>query len=291
MFDGQWRKTAYHDYFNSFLKSKSAITKILSKPIHEASILIIGCGYLYPDVFLYSKVAKEVVGIDVVDCFWRDGLTKYFINNFRNKRNLKDILVGVNKILRNRLGVKKGYYGWFEGHMGQKVSHDKLTLISYDGLELPFDDNSFDVVLSNAVIEHMMELDLVTKEMARVTSPNGINYHLYHNYYSFSGNHQPYYMNKRYPWGHLRGLIDTNPNHLNKVKISELESHFQKYFSRVSYFSISQDHSRMGLDDGFSWEEEELFEKYRRVLEKQYSEELLLSRAFLIVGERKRKHF
>ena len=283
--------SAVHDYFNVFSKNEADIKGLLSKDLKDASVLIVGCGYLYPDVLLFSNQVKEVIGIDVIDCFWRDGFLKLFISNLEKEGSLKEKSKGIVKTLKNRLGIKRAYYSCLEKNAQRRLSHENVSLYSYDGLHIPFEDGRFDVVMSNAALEHIMKLDFVIKEMARVTSSRGINYHLYHNYYSFSGNHQPYYMNNKYPWGHLRGLIKTNPTHLNRVKISELESYFQRYFSRVRYFCVSQDHSKLGVDDGFCWEEEELFENYRRVLEKQYSEELLLSRAFLIVGEQKRKSF
>ena len=280
-------KTAQHDYFNSFLKSKADITKLLPKPLNDSSILVMGCGYLYPDVLLYSTCAKEVVGIDVIDCFWRDGFLKDLVRNLKGKGNFKGILVGINKIVKNRLGIKKRYYARLEGHIGQKVSHEDLNLISYDGFELPFEDNHFDVVMSNAVLEHIMEPDVTIKEIARVSAQGGINYHLYHNYYSFSGNHKPYDLNKKHPWGHLRGLIETNPKHLNKVKIYDIEKIFFSNFSDVEVFPVDRNHCKRGIDAQFEWEQEVFFQRYRGELENKYPSEMLLSRGFLIVGKKK----
>ena len=279
--------SAEHDYWHVFVKSEADIKRILPMDLKEASILIIGCGYLYPEVLLFSNRVKEVVGIDVIDCFWRDGFLKDLARNLKGKHNLKGILVGINKTLRNRLDIKKRYYARLQRHIGQELPHESLRLISYDGFELPYEDNHFDVVMSNAVLEHIMKLDVVIKEMARVTARNGINYHLYHNYYSFSGNHKPYALNRRYPWGHLRGLIETNPKHLNRVKIYELEEIFWSYFSEVEVFPVDKDHCKRGVDDQFEWEEESLLQRYRKELEQKYPAEMLLGRGFLITGKKK----
>lgn len=282
------KDVAEHDYFNSYLKSKRDIEKMLPKPLSYASVLIVGCGYLYPEVLLYSTCTREVAGIDVTDCFWRDGFFRLFFMSVKRKENIKNPFADINRIIKNRLGVKKRYYGQIEKYAGKKISHEKLNIISYDGCQIPYEDNKFDVVMSTGVLEHVMEPETVINEMARVTSIEGINYHVYHNYYSFSGNHKPYRLNRKYPWGHLRGLIETNPAHLNKVKITNLEKYFKSYFKRVKSFNISRNHSKRGLDPGFTWEEKALFEEYRNELEKKYAEELLLSRGFLIIADQKK---
>ena len=102
MFNEPKVKAAYHDYFNSFLKSKADITKLLPKPLNDSSVLVVGCGYLYPDVLLYSTCAKEVVGIDVTHCFWRDGFLKDLVCNLKGKSGFKGILLSLNKAKSQR---------------------------------------------------------------------------------------------------------------------------------------------------------------------------------------------
>ena len=48
--------------------------------------------------------------------------------------------------------------------------------IPADGI-LPFDDDSFDLVISNQVFEHVEDLELVMRELGRVMSPRGRMYH------------------------------------------------------------------------------------------------------------------
>ena len=281
------RDESDHDYFNVYLKSRSDLEKTLSKSLRDASLLVVGCGYLYPDVLLYSTCAKKVVGIDVINSFYRDGLLKTFLSSLRQRRDIKGWFFALNACVRKRIGVKGRYYGRFERYLGFKMRHKELQLISFNGVNIPFPENTFDVVISNAVLEHVMGISAAIKEMARVTNATGINYHLYHNYYSFSGNHKPYGLNKKYPWGHLRGLIETNPKHLNKVKIYELEKIFLSYFSDVEVFPVDRNHCKRGIDAQFEWEQEALFQRYRGELEKKYPVEMLLSRGFLIVGKKK----
>ena len=277
---------ADHDYFNSFLKSKADVQRRLSMPLERASILVVGCGYLYPDVLLYSTCSKKVVGIDVKKRFWRDGLVKTALASLKKQRGAKKVIYAVSDTFQSRCLVKKNYYGRFEQYSRRTINHDNLEIISYGGKRMPFEDNTFDVVISNAVLEHVKEISNAIQEMARVTNEGGINYHLYHNYYSFSGNHKPYDLNKKLPWGHLRGLIETNSEHLNKLKIVDLEKIFLSYFKDVEVFSVDRNHCKRGVEDHFTWEEEALFQRYRRELEQKYPSEMLLSRGFLITGKK-----
>ena len=44
---------------------------------------------------------------------------------------------------------------------------------------LPFENEQFDVVVSNAVFEHVMNYETVARELSRVTAPGGIHVHLF----------------------------------------------------------------------------------------------------------------
>jgi SAM-dependent methyltransferase len=48
----------------------------------------------------------------------------------------------------------------------------------YDGVNLPFSDESFDVIFSSNVLEHVRDLDLLIRETKRVIKPKGIIIHL-----------------------------------------------------------------------------------------------------------------
>jgi SAM-dependent methyltransferase len=48
----------------------------------------------------------------------------------------------------------------------------------YDGVHIPFPDQSFDVIYSSNVLEHVERLDALTDDMTRVLRPGGIALHL-----------------------------------------------------------------------------------------------------------------
>jgi len=142
-------------------------------------------------------------------------------------------------------------------------------------------------VISNAVLEHVVDLELFFSEVNRVTKSLGVSYHLYHNYYSFSGCHLQQSLCEKHPWGHLRGKYQTNPNHLNQIRIESVSKIISSCFELINIFQVSKDHSKKGVDEGFRYEREDLLTPWIRNELKEFSREELLTRSYLIVGKKK----
>ncbi len=53
-----------------------------------------------------------------------------------------------------------------------------FPIVFYDGLNLPFADSSFDIIYSSNVLEHILELEILYKELDRVLKPQGYSIHL-----------------------------------------------------------------------------------------------------------------
>lgn len=278
-------QVADHDYFNVFLKSKKDLEQLLPGLLSDLSILIMGCGYRYTDVLLYSNFAKNIYGVDIENAFYRDGFIRLF-KKFRSSN--KSVFSSLCKAFIKRNGLPK-YYKRIQELSGVAIDHKNMKLISYDGKTLQFEDSEFDTVLSNAVLEHVIDLEFFFSEISRVTKPRGISYHLYHNYYSFSGSHLPESICRKNPWGHLRGKYQTSPNHLNKVTIEALLTYFSFWFEIINTFQVSKDHSKNGVNETFSYEEEGLLTPDIRKELKNYSNEQLLTRSYLVIGRKKDK--
>jgi ubiquinone/menaquinone biosynthesis C-methylase UbiE len=54
---------------------------------------------------------------------------------------------------------------------------DRIDLVHADAKHLPFDDGSYDVVISNSIVHHIPEPGAVIAEAIRVTAPGGLLFH------------------------------------------------------------------------------------------------------------------
>jgi len=273
---------ADHDYHDVFIKSKKDIEKIMSVPLHKAYILVIGCGYRYPDVLLYSNYSNNVYGLDIEKCFYRDGffcLYQYF------RKLGKGYFASLYNTLRNRNGVRK-YNKRISSHLKKRIKHSNLNLISYGGKKIPFENNYFDIVLSHAVLQEVIDLDAFFFEIKRVTKPNGISYHVYHNYYSLTGGYIEYSLCEKEPWGHLRGFHSKDPQFLNRITITRLKEIFSNYFELLNVFQLDKNLNKKGIDGLFCFDGNELLTPNIKKELKQYSFEQLLTTNYLIIGRK-----
>ncbi len=58
-----------------------------------------------------------------------------------------------------------------EYHKGKKQTTGKI--IYYDGLNVPFEDNEFDMVWSSQALEHIQDIDITFSEISRILKHNG----------------------------------------------------------------------------------------------------------------------
>jgi len=59
------------------------------------------------------------------------------------------------------------------------LREERIWLVTdYDGMKIPFDDNTFDIVFSSNVLEHIPHIFEFQKEIQRVLKPEGIAIHI-----------------------------------------------------------------------------------------------------------------
>ncbi len=271
---------AEHDYHNVFLKGREDIISLCPRPLPDADLLILGCGYAYPEVILYAPLVRSVVGLDVMAAFYRDGL-RARVRDIRRRGGHP--LQAVLQALVERYKYAR-YYRHLARISGVPIHHEAYTLLTYDGLHMPLADEHFDVVMSNAVLEHVTDIHTLVRELHRVTRPGGISYHLWHNYYSLSGGHVPPALYTRQPWGHLRGLYATRG--VNRLRPDEITRAFSRYFRVLTLYHVDAQHAKKERDSDFEYEGKALLTPEIRQELSEYPEELLLTRAFLIVARK-----
>lgn len=93
-----------------------------------------------------------------------------------------DVGCGAGELVRDGLDAGLDMFGadiFYEGGDSRERAKElglygeRVLEVTADG-RLPFDDQSFDAVCSNEVLEHVQDLDLVLSEVRRVLKPNGI---------------------------------------------------------------------------------------------------------------------
>lgn len=270
---------ADHDFANGFTKTLQDVERLAGGDLSEREILIIGCGFRYPDVALFSDRVKRVVGLDVQEVFYRDGFRALYRNQRRNTGSAL-------KALYRTLGIRSGlarYYRRLRTLKGSSIDHEELELISYDGSNMPFESDSFDIVISTAVLEHVVDMTTFVAELLRVTRPGGIGYHIYHNFYSLSGAHNPKSSYEGNPWGHLLGEVEVDPLHLNRIRIDEVKDQFGALFDLAESYRLDHSHQKWSAGAQFDEEGQEFLTEELSEKLASYPREELLTRAYLIV--------
>ncbi len=282
------RADAKHDFLNVFQMCVKDVSSYITTDIRRANILVVGCGFHYPDVILWSNSAEEVTGVDVRTVFWRNGRSMLY-TNLRSKGR------GPARAIVETFYLRRGYPSYYRKL--RRVSRLQIDarcqdLVSYNGVSLPFSDGSFDVVCSNAVLEHVADLRALSQEMGRVTKTGGICHHLWHNYYSLSGGHVRPHLARSKPWGHLLGDQETSRTlrfsgtFLNRMMSSEIVESLSQSFAPLLSVPVDDEHRKMGIDPGFRYEGDELLTPELKAMLSEYPREVLLTRAYLFIGRK-----
>jgi len=283
------RTQAAHDYHNVFKKRSKEISELSHVDVSKTRVLVLGCGYNYPDVVLWSNASELAVGVDVRRVFLRNGF-RALNREYRGQGN--GFSKSLVKAIVNRWSYRS-YYDSMRKISGLDLDEIHQDLVAYNGIRLPFSDETFDIVCSNAVLEHVSELNAVSEEIRRVTRPSGVSFHLWHNYYALSGAHVPEEIFIASPWGHLLGDPEVDRwlrytgTYLNKKLPNEISAVLSRDFNELRLNQVDRNHNRNGLDADFQYEGANLLTSDLEKKLSQYPKETLLTRAYSFIGMRK----
>jgi SAM-dependent methyltransferase len=108
-------------------------------------------------------------------------------------------------------------------HASREYGVDNLSFMIYDGANIPFEDNSFDVVVSFQVIEHVADDAGFVRELCRVLKPGG---RLYIS--------TPNRLTRLEP-----GEKPFNRFHVREYSPDQLKSVLEEHFSKVAMMGVS----------------------------------------------------
>lgn len=270
---GQTKDHAKHD-FDSFIDLKKDIEKYKSFDNSKLRLLDIGCGQRYPNTLLFANLINcEPTGIDID--ITGPGLVKY-IKMIKKNGWERSIKSGVREIFFDPI-----YFKTLENAAHKKLSKRNLNIYDHNSAKLPFADNYFDIVISNAVFEHIENIPEALNELARIGKPKAVFHILIHLYTSLSGGHN---LNWGHPdkhipkdvpaWDHLRDNKCPTHIYLNKLRENEYRKYFEQFTNILEW--------KNGLFEG----EDLLNESIKHELS-DYTVEELLKRYIIVICQPK----
>jgi len=229
---------AQHDYriFQKLLQR----TRPYVTHVEKATILDIGCGARGSFTLLFHSLGATAIGIDVDILTAHDNFSKY-----------KSILInrGSKQLLTRLISDSyhdKLYYRSLRRLANFPLKFEGLDLRKMNASHTIFEENKFDLVVSNAVFEHIKNVTGVLEETKRIMKPNGIMYAEIHLFPSLTGGHNTLWSNPDTqqvilggvpPWDHLRKKQYPIEFSLNRLRESEYYALFSKVFRILDWIT------------------------------------------------------
>lgn len=230
----QNREFALHDYYNVFSEAKRVLEECVPKQIQDTWILEIGCGQRFTTTLLFHLLGAHVIGID----------TDFIDPNFTMKGFLTILKTnGIERFIKTsfrHILFDPSYYSAVQKEFGRPLKMNNVDVRMMNASSLEFPEVHFDYMFSNAVFEHVKDIDRTCSEIARVLKPGGISSVVVHLFPSLSGGHNLEWHNPDEkpsktvpPWDHLRQNLFPTHVYLNRLRERDYLSVFRKYFSII----------------------------------------------------------
>lgn len=263
----------HYEFFANFEKQIAPYFDILT----VQRVLDVGCGKLYWFSLLLHSCGAQVTGIDteIVEPPG-SGLGKYrrLLRHNGLERTLKTCCWDVI--------YSHAYYDEMRKVASFPIRFDGLDLRQMDATRLDFPDNTFDLIVSHEVFEHLPDVPAVLSEMCRTMKLGAIAYIYIHNYTSLSGGH---HIRWKYPdseppddvppWDHLReNRFPDIPSYVNRLRLHEYRRMLEEMFEVLEWRLIKREGEHF-LTPGI------------RAELADYSKEELLSKGVIIIARPK----
>lgn len=276
------KRFAEHDCCNVFEKTISDLNSLGIEGLEGKKVLDLGCGQRFPFALQCASLGAGVTALDL-DYVMLSPLPLAFLKTIEYngvKRACKSLL--------RRCLFDGCYYDALEMVSGKPLrdyrSGIKFIMADPQAETYPLPSNTFDLIVSNAVVEHVGNVSLFASEIKRLLSGGGYFYGIIHNYYSLSGGHnlewafpdeQP--SNKVPPWDHLRENRFPSWAPLNRLLPEEYQDAFSEHLEILYFDGRDINHDTGGFEG-----ERFLTSEVEAELN-SYSRELLLNRSWCII--------
>ncbi len=218
---------AEHDYLNVFGATRDRLGRALGRPVEGLRMLDVGCGQRTPATLLFQAAGNQVTGIDTELITTGPGVGS-FMRVWR-----ADGLERASKTLVRQIMFDPAYDRRLGELAGRPVDRRRLDVRQLSVTSLPFGEGEFDVVISNAVFEHVPDVPAAVREVARVLRLGGVCHIAIHLFPSLSGGHHLAWAFPDQsipegipPWDHLREKRFPAHVYLNRLKESDYVAAF-----------------------------------------------------------------
>ena len=241
--------------------------------IEGKRVLEVGCGKSFWLTLLLHSHGARATGIDTQNVEPGFGFAR-FREIWRHN--------GAERALRTAvwsLIFARPYYRALARTIGRPLRFDGIDVQRTAPDRLEFADDTFDLVVSHEVFEHIADVDAVARELRRVMKPGARTYIYVHNYTSVSGGHHIAWKHvdakpsrKVPPWDHLRAKrFPFVPSWLNAMREHDYRPIMERYFEILDWFPTREEGRAL------------LTPEIRAQLA-EYSEQELLRQGFVIVA-------
>ena len=197
-------------------------------------ILDAGCGQRIPQTLLLHNFGYRVIGIDL-----RIPERYKTLKKARFPLNIRLRLGRIKRLIRECYQLEN-YYGELESLCGKQLSFKGLDVRVMDIVHTEFPNGYFDVIVSNAVFEHLPDVDAACRELKRVTKKGGYLFIGIHLFTGISGGHHDEWQDPALvmkftvpPWDHLRGKLYQVDSTLNRFRFRDYRRIFERYFDII----------------------------------------------------------
>lgn len=219
--------------------------------IDSRRVLDVGCGKSFWLTLLLANHGANVTGIDTEVVQPGFSMDKYLGLAKKN---------GFERAIRTFIWDQvfaKSYYKELENLNKTPLNFDIFDLKAMSGSVLDFPNDTFDLVVSHEVFEHIADISSTLKGLQRVMKPQGRTYIYVHNFTSLSGGHHIAWKypdtepsRKVPPWDHLReNKFSDIPSWLNKLREHEYRTEFEKYFDIIEWLHTDREGETLLTDD------------------------------------------
>lgn len=215
-----WReaRTDADMHFDGYVSWRERLRRHGVKDVTELDVLDVGGGDRAQLSLLFAADGARVTSLDSIPVALGYRRPRMWAALARSEGPLG----AVRAVVRDVLHTFR-YWRRLERRAGRRLPFSAVRLIRGDAAQLPFADDSFDIVISSAVWEHLRDVERSTVEVNRVLRPTGIAAIQIALFPSLQGGHHPEWhsidpaMRREIrPWDHLYPDRKKLPTYLNE---------------------------------------------------------------------------